>query len=224
MSDLRVPLHAVEFVVGVAHRLDVTDVAPRRQRESRWDLLHLVGVARPDARRGRERPDEWVVRVDDVDVDVGVTAVVAAPDGAAEFVRDELHAETDAEDGDVDVEVLAGVADAVHRRAAREDDAVHVGDDLVGRGVVVDEVGVDTDVTERALFEMGELPVVVDDGDTGHCAEIVRSGVKANRNPGFPTPSRPTRERTGRQRATRGRYREAAGAGIPTTATETAHC
>jgi len=50
--------------------------------------------------------------------------------------------------------------------ATREHQAV--GLDLLGWRVVIDDVGVDTRVPERALFQVGELPAVIDDGDASH--------------------------------------------------------
>ena len=126
VCDLRVPLDAVQVAVGVAHRFDVADVGGSGVGEPPRHLFHLVGVTRPDARLGGERPDERVVFVQDVDGHVGVAAVVAAADAAVEFGGDDLHPQTDAEHRYVEVEVVGAVADSVHVRTAREHDAVGV--------------------------------------------------------------------------------------------------
>ena len=166
MGDFRVPLDAVYRLVRVAHRLDATDVRGRGPLEARRDLLDLVGVAGPHARFGVQRAQKRVVVVENLDCHVRVAAVLTAADPAAEFVGDELHPQTDAQHGHVEVEVRGAVPDVVHVRAPGEDDAVGV--DVFGRRRVVPERDVDAHVPERALLQVRELSVVVDNVDSGH--------------------------------------------------------
>src|SRR6056297_971146 len=67
VDDFGVPLDAVEIAVGVAHGLDATDVRGAGVGEAIGDGLDLVGMTGPDACLGRDRTDEWVLVVEDLD-------------------------------------------------------------------------------------------------------------------------------------------------------------
>ena len=166
VDDLRVELHGVEAPRGVleggdrGRRRGRGHTCPGRRGDDR------VAVAHPHDLLGREVVEERRVALE-LDLGLAVLRDVVRLDGAAQLAREELHAVTDPERRDPELEdrrVRERRALGVDRgRAAREHERDRVPrEDLVGPDAMGDELGEDARLADAPGDQLAVLPTEVE--------------------------------------------------------------
>ena len=167
--DLGMKLHGVVLARGILEgRLGVRGL--RDKLEARRKLLGFVAVRHPDVQRAGETLEEGAVVAQEFDVGVSVLALVAGTDLAAQLLRHEVQAVTDAEHGHSEMQHLlvgrgrVGVIDG--RRASGEDDAGgRIALDFFQRGGAGEDDGEDVLFADAARDELRVLRAEVEDDD-----------------------------------------------------------
>ena len=176
--DFGMELHGVVLARGIFEGgLGVGGL--RDEMEAGRKLFGFVAVGHPDVQRAGESFEEGAVVAQQFDVGVSVLALVAGADFAAELLRHEVQAVTDAQHRKAEVQHLVvhggGVGFVDGRRASGEDDASgRVALDFFQRGGAGENDGEDVLFADAARDELGVLRAEVEDDDrlvsTFYCA------------------------------------------------------
>ncbi len=169
VDDLGVELDAVEVPLGGGQAGVRVRVGLGGAGEALRQPGDGVAVAHPD---GLLAVDvlEQAVRAADADVRRPVLAAVGGQDVPAELMGHQLRAVADAEDGEPPVPDRRvrprGIGVVDRHRAAGEDDRARPSTlDLLVRGVVRQQLGVDVELADPARDQLGELAAEVEDDD-----------------------------------------------------------
>ena len=185
VRDLGMELDAVDAALAILHADDPGVGAGGGLPEAGRQPGDVVAMTHPD-RLARNETREQDAGLGDFDLGPAVLAARRTLDGAAEEVRDELHAVTDPEHGDPELEQSAlgarrvVVVDAL--RSAREDDSDRLtAADLLDRQVERVHLAVDAVLAHAAGDQLRELAAEIEDEDglMGCHAELYRRGAGA---------------------------------------------
>src|SRR5208283_2478848 len=114
-------------------------------------------------------PHQNIVMITDGDLNRSVPPGFSRMNTAAKLSRDDMKPKTDPKDREPDIQVLNTYPGPLDRRSATKNNAPVRCSDLLFRGRIGDQHHIDIQISQGTVYQMVELPIVVDHANREHC-------------------------------------------------------